>query len=216
MDGSYKVRILFHKTGYERTVRSGDIRTGKIKDHMRPSVYGVGYIGFGAYSKLKYKKIYDDWCNMLCRCYSSAFHSRQKTYIECSVHPDWHNFQTFAEWHTKNYTEGMDLDKDLLIKGNLIYSEKTCVFVTRSLNTLFNKSEIETGDLIGSRAGNKYSASINIEGNKVSLGNYMTKQEAHNAWKKAKAKEIIRQSLLPTTPDILIKSLESRAEELRC
>ncbi len=76
---------------------------------------------------------------MLERCYDKAWQDKYKTYQGCAVHPDWHNFQTFARWHKDNYpNDGVTyhLDKDILVDGNKIYSESTCLFVTQADNTI--------------------------------------------------------------------------------
>jgi hypothetical protein len=57
------------------------------------------------------------------------------------------DFQEFAEWcqHQVGYLEKDDrghywqLDKDILVKNNKVYSPSTCVFVPKSLNCLLEK-----------------------------------------------------------------------------
>lgn len=105
------------------------------------SAYGVGYIGEGAY-KISFKRVfyphYIYWRTMMKRCYSDHFHTQFPTYKDCSVVKDWHNFQNFAKWYDENYyeigEEMMHLDKDILVKGNKVYSPETCVFVPQSIN----------------------------------------------------------------------------------
>jgi hypothetical protein len=41
----------------------------------------------------------------------------------------------------------MALDKDILYKGNKIYSPDTCVFVPQEINALFVKNDANRGDL---------------------------------------------------------------------
>lgn len=81
----------------------------------------------------KKTKEYDLWGSMLSRVYSG----RYKAYIGCDVSENFKNFQYFAEWcqHQIGFNiDGYSLDKDILIKGNKIYSEDTCVFVPDELN----------------------------------------------------------------------------------
>ena len=68
--------------------------------------------------------------------------------MDCSVYEGWHNFQNFAKWYEDNYyeieEEQMHLDKDILVKGNKVYSPDTCVFVPETINGLFVKSNAIT------------------------------------------------------------------------
>ena len=57
------------------------------------------------------------------------------------------DFQSFADWcqNQKGYSEGFQLDKDILCKGNKIYSEDTCIFVPQEINKLFTKRQSNRG-----------------------------------------------------------------------
>ena len=132
------VRVRFVNTGYETIAQSGDIRIGCVKDKLSPSVFGVGYVGDGEFkTKIadKHTKIYQTWSSMLRRCYDKKYQARQPTYIGCSVCDEWHNFQVFAEWMSKQDYEGKHLDKDIRTKGNKVYSPDNCMFVMQAENT---------------------------------------------------------------------------------
>ena len=45
-----KVTVEFVDTGYKTVCRRSDIVSGYVKDNLRPSVFGVGYIGQGSHS----------------------------------------------------------------------------------------------------------------------------------------------------------------------
>ena len=128
------VLVRFLDTGNESTFRSSDIRNGNAKDYLRPSVMGIGFIGVGDYTSKSHKgKSYKLWLGMFTRCYSESYQNKFPTYKDCTVHPDWHNFQNFAEWYEENYPndgERYHLDKDIKIKGNKIYSPFACLFAT--------------------------------------------------------------------------------------
>ena len=47
--GKYEVYIEFIDTGFRRCADSTAIRSGSVKDYMRPSVCGVGFLGVGEY-----------------------------------------------------------------------------------------------------------------------------------------------------------------------
>ena len=90
--------------------------------------------------------------------------------------------------------ETMCLDKDILCKGNKVYSRETCIFVPQKINSLFVKSDKSRGkDPIGVyqlpngnyqvRCGNSY-------GERIYLGLYSTKEEAFRVYKNYKEKVI--------------------------
>ena len=132
----------------------GNFEKGNVKNPYHPSVFGVGYYGIGKYkSRGKDKKktnAYKYWINMLMRCYDPYTINKRLTYIDCYVCDEWLCFQNFAEWYYKNYyecnNEKMCLDKDILFKGNKIYSPENCIFVPHRINLLFTKSDAGRGE----------------------------------------------------------------------
>lgn len=78
---------------------------------------------------------YQTWTNMLMRCYSPKYIAKFPTYSECTVSAEWHSFSTFRAWMSCQDFAGKQLDKDLLISGNKIYSEDACIFVDPALNS---------------------------------------------------------------------------------
>lgn len=120
-----------------------------MKHPYDKSVYGVGYIGEGRYKArdnlCKQTIQYYYWSHMMTRCYNEKYLKTGPTYEKCEVCKEWHNFQNFAKWFDENYYDIGDgriqLDKDILIKRNKIYSPETCVFVPNRINTLFVKRQ---------------------------------------------------------------------------
>ena len=149
------VEIQFLTTGYEATVELGVIRKGEVKDPYSPSVFGVGLLGTKYPSTINGRntKEYEIWCSMLKRCYNDTYQKKNPTYIGCKVSDKFKSYEYFYEWCHKQIgfgNEGWQLDKDLLIKGNKIYSENTCVFIPREINSLLVKSAASRGEyLIG-------------------------------------------------------------------
>ena len=139
---------------------------------------------------------------MLKRCYSDECQKKHPTYKDCTVCEEWHNYSDFKEWFDNNYYEiegeRMALDKDILVKGNKIYSPNTCVFVPQNINTLFIKSNKIRGKYpIGvtfNKDKNKYQAQcntlINGKNMKKALRLYNTIEEAFNAYKQFKEANI--------------------------
>lgn len=142
--GSNNVDAMFVDTGFKvhthaHNIRSGSIRDKSlhlqtikrtIKDPLRPRVFGVGFIGVGPYSRSDHLNIYAVWNSMLARCYSEKRQLKSPTYVGCTVDKEWHNFQNFAEWYLENCFKGCHVDKDIKIKGNRIYSPRTCMMAT--------------------------------------------------------------------------------------
>ena len=128
-----------------------DFQKGSIKCPFEPTVYGVGFHGVGKYKSRENgikTNAYKEWHNMFARCYGN-YKKRNITYEDCHVCEEWHNFQNFAEWYEENYYEiegeKICLDKDILYKGNKIYSPETCVFTPNGINVLFTKSNKARG-----------------------------------------------------------------------
>lgn len=174
-----------------------DFINGRISNPLDKTNYNIGYLGIGEYG---YKdKSYSSWRRMLQRCYDEKFLLKFPTYIGCSVCEDWHNFQNFARWYDENYyiipNKGMELDKDILIKGNKIYSPETCVFVPQDINYLFVKCDRSRGDYpIGVHLHSdkdKFIAQChNINKKAIYIGKYYTTGEAFEAYKHYKEKLI--------------------------
>jgi hypothetical protein len=89
---------------------------------------------------------------MIKRCYDPYTINKDRglTYVDCYVCDEWLNFQNFAEWFYDNYYEikgqKMCLDKDILFKGNKIYSPEACILVPNRINVLFVKSNAIRGE----------------------------------------------------------------------
>ncbi len=203
---SRDITIKFMKT--EEKIRSNynHFKKGTIKSHFSPSICGIGIVGGIRVEDecgelVNYYKI---WYSMINRCYAKKSLQKRPTYKECTVCDEWIYYKNFKEWYEKNYYEiegeKMCLDKDILVKGNKIYSPETCVFVPSNINTLFTKSDAKRGEYpIGvswKKKNNKYQANcriFDIKNNKYRykyLGLYNTPEEAFKVYKKAKEENI--------------------------
>ena len=112
------------------------VRGVGINDATSPiSEYIFWYEGSKRKQKCTYKcPAYVCWENMLARCYDLKVQEKHPTYKGCTVCPEWHLFSNFRNWYFTNYVSEWELDKDLLIDGNKIYSPETCRFVPKDLN----------------------------------------------------------------------------------
>ena len=190
------VEIQFTNTGFETTVQLGHIKSGKVKDPYLPSVYGVGILGNKYQAKINgvITKEYDLWTGMLQRCYSDTFKKQKPTYKDCEVSENFKSYEYFYEWCHSQIgfgVSGFELDKDLLVKGNKVYSESTCVVLPHEINTLLVKCTASRGRyLIGvhwCKKGKAFKAQISKnKGKREHLGYFNTEIEAFNAYKTAK------------------------------
>ena len=172
-----------------------------IKCPYEPRYYGVGCLGEGKYKVWendRNKKEYIIWHGMLQRCYDPKFHKEHPSYEGCRVEDYLLNFQNMCKWLDENYYEVpgeiMHLDKDILCKGNKVYSRNTCIFVPQRINTLFTKSDSSRSDNpIGvhpTSSGNYQVCCNNGYGKQIPLGTYSSKEEGFQVYKKYKEKVI--------------------------
>lgn len=163
-------------------------------------VCGIGTKGL-VYSVTENKKVvleYRCWANMLQRCMESYKHICP-TYdgIRCS--DNFKYYPHFYEWcnrqtgfgNTDEKGKVWQLDKDLLIKGNKLYSEDSCVFLPHKINTLLTKRQNDRGSLpVGVSLHNmtgKYQANCSVgERNAQYLGLFLSIEEAFSAYKDCK------------------------------
>ena len=182
-------------------VQYDNFKKGKIKCLYEPRYYGKGYLGEGKYKVKENGKHTDEfkiWHGMLQRCYDPKYQEKYPTYKDCKVEDYLLNLQNMAEWINKNYYEvpgeRMHLDKDILCKGNKIYSRDKCIFVPEGINKLFTKCDNARGENpIGASltsSGNYEVRCRNGYGEPVYLGSYSTKDEAFNVYKEYKEKVI--------------------------
>ena len=187
------VVVKFIATGSVVTTQLYHVKDGSIKDRMFPSVYGVGIVGEKyPLENGKQSKEYTVWVGMLDRCYSTANNTR-KTYEGCEVTSSFRYFPFFKEWCHNQVgfgEKGFALDKDILVKGNKVYSPETCCFVPQEINGLFTLRKNHRGEqplgVYFNKALLKYSASLSIKGKSVFLGLHQCEESAFLAYKQAK------------------------------
>lgn len=192
-----EVTVMFYDPVYITKCEYGNLRKGNVKNRIYPSYYGKGYMGVGKYSS-KDRKIYDLWAKMLERCYNEKVRDKQPTYLVVTVCDEWLNFQNFAAWcEAQDFFNAKDdkgrpyqLDKDILIKGNRVYSPETCCFVPKDINLLLLTSKKARGDYpIGVsylKTGRVFRADLSINGKLKYLGAFRSPEEAFQAYKRAK------------------------------
>lgn len=158
-------------------------------------VYGVGFNDGKYPAKINGKKTkeYRKWHSMLERCYCEKSLKKYPTYIGCTVSENFKSYSYFYEWCQNQIgfgVDGFELDKDLLIKGNKTYSEELCVFIPRSVNVFFTKSNRNRGNypigVLLNKASGKFISELKINGKKKHLGLFDNCIDAFKAYKQNK------------------------------
>lgn len=146
---------------------------------------------------------YKRWNKILQRCYNERDLLDNPTYRDVTVCDEWLRFSVFRDW-MKNQTwiladgTALHIDKDLLIKGNKVYSPYSCTFLHPKVNNFmtecknfkkfedigYKKRVYETGNVrFQARCCNPFRAG---KREADSLGCFDTEHEAHLAWKERK------------------------------
>ena len=192
---SREVYSKFIDTGYEVKTTMQQLLKGNINDRLKPTVFGVGVIGecLTVDSCGNRLKEYQVWKGMLERCYSHKFQAKKPTYKGCTVSDSFKYYPYFKEWCNKQIgfdQVGWHLDKDILSKGNKVYSEDTCCFVPQEINSLLVRSNATRGKYpLGvsylTRLG-MFEASVSLGGRNKRIGRFYNAQEAFYAYKEVK------------------------------
>ena len=201
LEGRYYT-VEFDESKYRCKKRKDHIVKGQVKCPYDKTINDICCIGEGKYKVWENGKRtfeYGFYHNITTRCFSQNYKNLEKTYQDVTLCEEWRNFQNFGKWVEENYYEcngeKMCIDKDILVKGNKIYSPSTCIFVPKSINSLFVSGKTTRGDLpIGvsiEKSTNKFKVLCgNGHNEQIYLGCYNTPQEAFQVYKQYKEKVI--------------------------
>lgn len=203
--------IIAELSALKTSVRETNVRASW------PTVRGVGINDSPNPIKVNGKntKPYTTWGNVLGRCYAKDYRpDNNKTYIGCVVADEWHYYSNFERWHSENYFDGGQLDKDILFPGNRVYGPDTCIYATVALNMLLSSNAAVRGPnpLGVTTELKKFRATVAKNGRNTFLGNFPTPLEAHQAWQAAKADIIAN---FPTDDPRIRAALDLRVDQLR-
>lgn len=172
----------------------------KIGMSKRGKVNGVGYCStdLKGSENGKQTRCYITWVGVLSRGYIQKFKDKFPTYQDVTVCEEWHDYQNFHKWYQEHYYEldsdRVDLDKDILVRDNKVYSPETCRFVPVSINLLLNTHSRFRGDspqgVCCDKKHNKYVSHMSVDGKVKHLGYFSTPEEAFEAYKEAKESHI--------------------------
>jgi len=145
----------------------------------RSLVFGVGVNDWVGKINVDGKSIreYDLWKNMLKRCFDEKYKQKKPTYQGVTCSKEWLSMTKFIEdvSQMRGYgLSGWGLDKDILVKGNKLYSKDTCCFVPKEVNSLLIKCDNSRGEYpVGvyfHKASGKFMAQLSINGKTKFLG----------------------------------------------
>jgi hypothetical protein len=150
------VKIKFLETGYITVCDANNFIHGKVKDYLRPSVQGVGILGYVEDLEKQYRlrdmKEYRLWEGIIRRCYGSEYEIENQSYKDATVCERWLRFDYFYEdvpsiegynlWkeyqiENPNKKNIFELDKDTKVEGNKVYSLETCIFIPKTYNSSY-------------------------------------------------------------------------------
>ena len=179
--------IKFLDTGNLMEVANVCLINGKIKDN------GVTYRRATAPTSTKE---YRAWFGMTQRATNRKVQARYTTYKSCTISEDFKSFDYFKDWYNSQIgcdQDGWHLDKDLLFKGNKVYSAETCVLLPQQINNLITGANAIRGDLPkgvyydkSKGINSRYRARVSQDGKYVCYGSYSNLDDAWLAYKEAK------------------------------
>ena len=165
----------------------------------RSLVFGVGVNDWAGKVNVDGKPIweYQLWKGVLERCFSERFKQKYQTYNDVTCCDEWLSMTSFIEdiSQMKGFgLEGWQLDKDILQKGNKLYSKDSCCFVPKEVNLLLIKSDKARGEwpvgVYFHKASGKFTARLTINGKQKHLGYFTAPEEAFESYKLAKEAHI--------------------------
>ena len=194
-NASNDVKIKFLETGFVDTVFVAQMSTGRVRDYMTPLILGKGIVGAKLSKEDRKHKAYKNWVRILKRCYNENQRHKHPTYSGCTVSEFFLTYTNFRAWYVKQKNwDNPDfvLDKDLLSpKDSKVYSEGTCVFLPKEVNSLLTTTRASRGDLpLGvckpRKEGQKFRVCICKDGKNHELGYYDNEIEAFLVYKVAR------------------------------
>lgn len=176
--------------------------TGMVRNPYHPHIYDVGITGnkFYIFKNNKILKEYNTWRKVLERSFDQKTKEKHPTYKDVTCCDEWLLYENFYEWlhEQPNFERWLNgdrwaIDKDILVKGNKVYSPNTCCLVPQRINSLFTKHDKNRNNLpigVDKISKDKYRAQCGdfLSKNKknINLGYYSTPDEAFQAYKQYK------------------------------
>ena len=187
---SHEVLVKIRSNGEVRSVSAFQIREGSIKTKTRLILKDETAQKLRRRARYKHRSMFE-------RCSSKDSAIKYPTYSDCTISENFKDINFFHQWCLEQVgfvNDNWHLDKDILIKGNRVYSEYTCCFVPEEINLMFVTHKSNRGALpIGvsyCKPFNLYQSRLRKNNKTVDLGFYCTPEEAFQAYKDAKESHI--------------------------
>ena len=133
---------------------------------------------------------------MIKRFYYENSLKKRPSYIGVTVCDEWLCYANFKEWYDENIYEIKDerihLDKDILIKGNKVYSPETCIFAPQRINTLFRELNNNEFPTLEERSNGTFAIRVRMNGKSKRISGFETKEKAEECYLKEK-RQIIKE-----------------------
>ena len=113
-----------------------------------------------------------------------------KSYSGVSCSSLFSDAQLFSDWAVTQYgwSLGYQLEKDLLVDGNREYGEDVCCFLPQCINNVIKSSS--SGTVVAN--GDFFSVFASLNGNRIALGKYGSKEEAEETALNFKRKRLYK------------------------
>lgn len=160
------------------------------QEKLNRFIYGVG-VNDADYKVRENNRIicpyFAKWVGIIHRGFSANWKTRHPSYFDTSVCEEWLTFSNFKAWMEKQNWKGLELDKDLLIKGNKEYGPNACTFVPKYVNVFLTQVYKKNGIPIGVKYKNgKMGPRYYARSGSIHLGTFYNALDAHRAWQFAK------------------------------
>ena len=188
---NYKVKVSSWDESKEVRYKTGSRKVCGVGINDIPNISSINNPDFWKYQM---------WQSMITRCFSKRLKENNVTYRDVSCDPNWLVFSKFVsdissvENVEKYLSHGWHMDKDILIKGNKIYSLETVCFVPNEINKLLINSKKTRGcvpvGLSVIKVNGKIQVRVSKNGKNVFLGKFNNIEDAFAKYKIEKEKHI--------------------------
>lgn len=194
---STDVDIMFVDSGYSTNVNACSVYNGvNLRDPYYKYLFDVGYTGTGhsvTTGSGENTRHYGIWAALLTRCYSKR--TVYRTYFDCYVEEYLHNYSNFYNFvdPMEGFHLGYHMDKDLLVRGNKVYSRDTVSYLPHIINVAIQGSKTNRkldlpAGVFYRKDNGKYRAISGEYGKNVNCGHFDDPMKAFRAYKESKEK----------------------------